>query len=104
MKHLKAINKYFLKYRWRLLLGIVFITLSNYFRILSPQLSGYVIDKVEQSVRSSAEKGVVPTAHREVNYDILVQKMIAWLNSSNSSFGGQIIICGVTLLVLALLG
>jgi len=43
MKHLKAINKYFIKYRWRLLLGIIFITLSNYFRILSPQLSGYVV-------------------------------------------------------------
>lgn len=104
MKHLKAINKYFLKYRWRLLLGIVFITLSNYFRILSPQLSGYVVDKVEQSVRSSAEKVTPSTAHRAGNYDILVQKVIAWLDNSGASFGGRIIVCGITLLVLALLG
>jgi ATP-binding cassette subfamily B protein len=104
MKHLKAINKYFFKYRWRLLLGIVFITLSNYFRILSPQLSGYVVDKVEQSVRSSVEKIKPASGHRSANYDLLVQKMIAWLDNSATSFGAKIIVCGITLLVLALLG
>ncbi|MEO5683145.1 MAG: ABC transporter ATP-binding protein [Chitinophagaceae bacterium] len=104
MKHLKAVNKYFFKYRWRLLLGIIFITLSNYFRILSPQLSGYVVDKVEQSVRSSVEKINPVAIHRAGNYDILVQKIIAWLDSTASSFGKIIIICGITLLVLALLG
>jgi ATP-binding cassette subfamily B protein len=104
MKHLKAINKYFFKYRWRLLLGIIFITLSNYFRILSPQLSGYVVDKVEQSVRSSVEKIKPGSGHSSANYDLLVQKMIAWLDNSATSFGGKIIVCGITLLVLALLG
>ncbi|MEO6313912.1 MAG: ABC transporter ATP-binding protein [Chitinophagaceae bacterium] len=104
MKHLKAVNKYFLKYRWRLLLGIIFITLSNYFRILSPQLSGYVVDKVEQSVRSSVEKLQPVTSNRSANYDFFVQKIIGWLDNSNSSFGRKIIICGITLLVLALLG
>lgn len=104
MKHLKAINKYFLKYRWRLLLGIIFITLSNYFRILSPQLSGYVVDKVEHAIRLSVENTHAPVRHRAANYDILVQKMIGWLDSGTSNFGKQIIICGITLLVLALLG
>ena len=104
MKHLKAINKYFLKYRWRLLLGIIFITLSNYFRILSPQLSGYVVDKVEQSIRSSVEKVKPLTANRSANYDLLVQKIIGWLDNSAASFNSKIIVCGITLLILALLG
>jgi ATP-binding cassette, subfamily B, multidrug efflux pump len=103
MNHLKAVNKYFLKYRWRLLLGIVFITLSNYFRILSPQLSGYVVDKVEQTIRGSVEK-MPAGARRSGNYDILVQKVIAWLDAGAASFSSRIIICGITLLVLALLG
>jgi ATP-binding cassette subfamily B multidrug efflux pump len=103
MKHLKAINHYFLKYRWRLLLGIVFITLSNYFRILSPQISGYVVDQVEQSVRGSVEQVHAP-AHRAGSYDILVQKIISLFNSNDTSFSSQIVICGITLLVLALLG
>ncbi len=104
MKHLKAINKYFYKYRWRLLLGIIFITLSNYFRILSPQLSGYVVDKVEQSIRSSVEKAPAVTGSRPATYDILVQQIISWLDNNAVSFSSRIIVCGITLLVLALLG
>lgn len=38
MEHLKYLNKFFWKYRTRLFLGIVFVTLSNYFRVLQPQV------------------------------------------------------------------
>src|SRR5258708_30367204 len=48
LKHLRAVNKYFWKYRWRFLLGILFIVLSNYFRILSPQVTGYIVNSVEK--------------------------------------------------------
>ena len=44
MKHLKAINKYFWKYRFRLGLGVLFVFLSNYFNVLTPQITGFVID------------------------------------------------------------
>ena len=54
MKHLKAINKYFWKYRWRFLLGVIFVILSNYFRILTPQITGYVVNSVERAVKDSA--------------------------------------------------
>jgi ATP-binding cassette subfamily B protein len=99
MKNLRAVNKYFLKYRWRLLLGIVFIILSNYFRILSPQLSGYVVDKVSQAIQPGPGGG----PHRSASYDVLVQKLINVLDASHRDFGGQLIICGITLLVMALL-
>lgn len=38
MEELKYLNKFFWKYRTRLFLGIVFVTLSNYFRVLQPQV------------------------------------------------------------------
>jgi ATP-binding cassette, subfamily B, multidrug efflux pump len=104
MKHLKAINKYFWKYRWRLLFGIIFIIVSNYFRILSPQVSGYVVDKVEQSIRTTVEKKNTVENHRDVNYDLLVQKLITRLDNGTTSFADKIVLCGITLLVLALLG
>jgi ATP-binding cassette, subfamily B, multidrug efflux pump len=104
MKHLKAINKYFWKYRWRLLFGIVFIILSNYFRILSPQLSGYVVDKVEQSIRTTVEKKPGTENHRDIKYDVLVQTLITRLDNGTTSFADKIILCGITLLGLALLG
>jgi len=100
MKNLSAVNKYFLKYRWRLLLGIVFIILSNYFRILSPQLSGYMVDKVSQAIQVAPGKAA---PQRSAPYDILVQKLINVLDSSQRDFGGQLIICGITLLLMALL-
>lgn len=55
MKHLKAVNKYFWKYRWRFLLGLVFIILSNYFRILTPQVTGYVVNSVDQELKLNIE-------------------------------------------------
>jgi len=99
MKNLSAVNKYFLKYRWRLLLGVIFIILSNYFRILSPQLSGYVVDKVSQAIRPAVSTG----PQRAIPYDVLVQKLISVLNNSRHDFAGQLIICGITLLLMALL-
>ena len=53
MKHLKAVNKYLWKYRWRFLLGMVFVILSNYFRILTPQITGYVVNSVNKELRDN---------------------------------------------------
>ena len=38
MKELSAVHVYFRRYRGRLLLGILFIIISNYFGILAPQM------------------------------------------------------------------
>ena len=38
MEELKYLNKFFWRYRTRFLLGIVFVSLSNYFRVLQPQV------------------------------------------------------------------
>lgn len=44
MKELAKLNRYFVKYKWHFLLGIVFISVSNYFRILQPQ---YIRDAMD---------------------------------------------------------
>jgi len=48
MKHLSALNKYFWKYRFRLIAGIFFVAASNYFAVLPPQLTGFVVKKVTE--------------------------------------------------------
>lgn len=40
MKSLSYLNKYFIKYRWHLLLGIVFIIVQNYFNAKMPVILG----------------------------------------------------------------
>jgi len=46
MNHLRYLNAYFYKYRGRLIAGIAFVFISNYFRILQPQLIRDALDTV----------------------------------------------------------
>jgi ATP-binding cassette, subfamily B, multidrug efflux pump len=95
LKHLKALNKYFWKYRIRLGIGILFIVISNYFGILSPQVTGFVIDFVQQKIQGTPEK---VSSH---NYDILVERFIIWVKGLKGA--DVVAISGITILVLALL-
>ncbi|HEX4876209.1 MAG TPA: ABC transporter ATP-binding protein [Chitinophagaceae bacterium] len=98
MKHLKALNKYFWKYRVRLGIGVVFVFLSNYFNVLSPQVTGFVIDYVQRSLQLPGYK---PPA-RQPDYDGLVDFFIHKVEGI-SSVGKVVALCGITILILALL-
>jgi ATP-binding cassette subfamily B multidrug efflux pump len=98
LKHLKALNKYFWKYRLRLGIGILFVFLSNYFNVLAPQVTGFVIDFVQQKQNIP---GYQPKANQP-GYDILVQKFISWAEGSQGTLN-VVALCGITILVLALL-
>src|ERR1043165_5433111 len=50
MKNLAALNKYFVRYKWRLLLGLAFVTISNLFAVMAPNIVGKVIDQVQQTI------------------------------------------------------
>ncbi|MBB4079671.1 ATP-binding cassette subfamily B protein [Lewinella aquimaris] len=52
MGDLKYLNRFFWKYRWRLLLGIIFICISNYFQVLQPQVIREALDLVIDYVNS----------------------------------------------------
>ncbi len=101
MKHLKSLNKYFWKYRKLFFLGILFVILSNYFRILAPQLSGYVIDKVEKTINQK-ENSFQEKKHQR-NYDVLVQQFVNTIEGGNNSMSKNIVLCGITLLILAVI-
>ena len=117
MRYLRVVNKYFWKYKWRLFLGLLFVILSNYFRILAPQVTGYVVNTVEKELREqAAAKSPAPLSEDvkmhnagnqrsdTVNYDILVKKFIRKLNTTQKTFGQKVAISGVTLLLLAIIG
>lgn len=50
MKELAVLNKYFVKYRWHLLLGILFVSASNYFRVLQPRMIREALDLVVDNI------------------------------------------------------
>lgn len=105
MKHLKAVNKYFRKYKWRFLLGIIFVIVSNYFGILAPQVTGYVMDKVQIKISQLTDAQQTYSKAYSKEYDPLVK---AFINQAEKSiqthdFTWLVMVCGITLLVLALL-
>lgn len=105
MKHLRAVNKYFRKYKWRFLLGVLFVIISNYFGILAPQVTGYVMDKVQVTISTltGEHTGVSNKINKE--YDPLVKVFINETEQRirQHDFAWLVMICGITLLVLALL-
>ncbi len=97
MKHLKAINKYFWKYRLRLGWGIFFIIVSNYFAVLAPQVTSYVVDRVQQFLQGNQAKALHPQK------DILMRTFVDWVERVDFDFGAMVILCGAVILILALL-
>lgn len=58
MKHLKHLNKYFIKYKWLLLMGVLFIAATNYFKVLMPQTFDQITDLVESFVKKTGTDDV----------------------------------------------
>jgi ATP-binding cassette subfamily B protein len=50
MKSLQYLNKYFLKYKWRLLLGIIFTVVSNYYGVQMPIYFKNAIDQFQATI------------------------------------------------------
>ncbi len=98
MKHLRALNKYFWKYRWRLGFGVFFVVLSNYFNVLAPQLTGYVIDYVNHSLQHD---GAAPSTEGK-SYDVLIKQLINYITNINGMWN-VVLLCVIVLIALALL-
>lgn len=95
MNHLAALNKYFWKYRNRFFIGIFFVVASNYFAVLAPQVTGFVVNQVQQRL-----PGARPAATKPV-HDSLVNWFITTIQSGDFSFGWLVAICSLTILGLA---
>jgi len=100
MRPLRSLNKFFWKYKWLFFLGLIFTVASNYFKILAPQVTKYVLNTVEASL--SQDKSLAGR-QAATHYDPLVAKFISLLNTDHASFNTRIFYSGVTLLVIALI-
>ena len=97
MKDLSSLNRYFWKYRSRLLLGILFIIISNYFGILAPQMTGFVVDEVYHKINPEQ------AGAQRIFFDPMVRAFVGFLKSANISFSQLVLFCGLILLGFALL-
>lgn len=98
MHTLASLNKFFWRYRWHLSLGIVFVILTNYFRILAPQITGYIINTVVQALDPANQSSPVESLP---DYDFLVKKLIVAFEVFD--FKKKIFAGGIVLLITALI-
>lgn len=96
MKELASLNQYFWKYRKRFFIGMFFVIASNYFAVLAPQITGYVISLVQQRL-PGAKPGIPYNAH-----DGIVNRFIQLINGNEFSFGWLIAICSLSILFIAI--
>lgn len=51
MKHLSRLNKYFLKYKWWIIPGSIFVVISNIFGVVPAQVIGYAVDLISENIQ-----------------------------------------------------
>ncbi|CAH0268051.1 putative multidrug resistance ABC transporter ATP-binding/permease protein YheI [Pedobacter sp. Bi27] len=51
MKHLSRLNKYFLKYKWWIIPGSIFVVISNIFGVVPAQVIGYAVDLITENIQ-----------------------------------------------------
>jgi len=86
MKELQYLNKYLIKYKWHLLLGLAFVIISNIFQIIPAQMVRYAIDLVVDNIR----------LYRSFNGLVIQQEFF-------NVFAKSILICASIILIMALL-
>ena len=86
MKELSYLNKYFYKYKWRLIPGVIFVIISNYFGILPAKVIREAFDLVKENI----------DLYRL--YDGFERQSLIY-----QVFGSSLLFFGVVVLVLALL-
>lgn len=86
MKELAYLNKFFYKYRWRLIPGIIFVILSNIFAVLPAQVIRLAFDLVKENI--STYRLFDGFQRQELVYQI---------------FGYSVLLFGATVLTLAFL-
>jgi ATP-binding cassette subfamily B protein len=99
MKALASLLPFAWKYRLYLVGGLFFVFVSNYFNVLTPQLTSFVIDHVQRTLRLPGYEASLI----EPSYNGLVQLLSAEILNYGNSLSGVVALCGLTLLVLALL-
>ena len=83
----------------RLLAGLFFVSVSNYFNVLFPQVTGFVVDYVQRTLQLP---GYQP-AGRPARYDAMVQRFADWVSEQTWGMEQVVAVCGLTILMLAIL-
>ena len=96
MKQLFTLNKYFIKYKKYFLGGILFVLLSNLFSVMAPQITGHMVNKVQQYLNPNITS-------KPKNYNFFVAQIVKFIDGFGNTFIVTIAWCSIVIIILALL-
>jgi ATP-binding cassette, subfamily B, multidrug efflux pump len=82
VKPLYHLNKYFYKYRWRLLTGVFFVAISNIFGIIPAQLIRYALDESAGQIeyyKLISEFSTSDVFHKAISFNLLIFVLLVLL-------------------------
>ena len=97
MKQLAAVNPFFWKYRNRFFIGIFFVIGANYLAVLAPQITGFVVNQVQQHLPGAKQISTKPS------HDFIVNWFIQTIEHNQYPFTKLVAICSLTILFLAII-
>jgi len=97
LKQLAAVNPFFWKYRNRFFIGIFFVIGANYLAVLAPQITGFVVNQVQQHLPGAKLISTKPS------HDFIVNWFIQTIEHNQYPFTTLVAICSVTILILAII-
>lgn len=59
MKNLTSLNKYFIKYKWRLLLGLLFVAISSKFAVMPGNIVRTTLDQVKEMIAGNMDAATI---------------------------------------------
>jgi len=86
LHHLRVLGKFFYKYKWLLLLGILFVAAGNYFRAWQPQVIREALDYVLEQLKAY-----------QIADDIGKEAIKATLSKALFRFGGLVVILALVM-------
>ena len=95
MKELFALNVFFWKYRFRFFSGILLVIATNYLAVLSPQITGYVVNLVQEKILKGQ-------AVQNVHDDLIISIIASFSTQFQFSFPALITFFCIIILVLSI--
>lgn len=70
MKHLAALNKYFIRYKWRLLSGIFFVICANALSVYNPIITRDAVDLIARHLKNVHTPDELATVRSEIGWQV----------------------------------
>lgn len=75
MKNLASLNKYFIRYKWQLIGGLLFVSIASLFGVMAPHIAGDIVDHAQKQLTDFHVKpgsSLTPQQNSDFFYPVLI--------------------------------